>query len=254
MWDALPLTPLMICAAIALAFLAGLVKGVTGFGLPMVLIAGLGSFLSPELALAGLILPTLVTNLWQAARQGLGAAFASARKHWRFVVIGLVALALSAQLVTRLPERTLFLLIGLPVIFFAALQLIGWRPRIDPENRGKAEVGIGVVAGALGGLSGIWGPPTVLYLTALNTPKVEHVRVQGVVYGTGAIALVLAHLNSGVLNGPGLSLSALLILPGCLGLFAGFAILDRLDQEKFRTATLIVLIIAGLNLIRRAVF
>jgi len=63
--------------------------------------------------------------------------------------------------------------------------------------------------------------------------------------------MVLAHLNSGVLNAQGLTLSALLILPGCLGLFVGFLVLDRLDQEKFRMAILVVLIIAGLNLVRR---
>lgn len=253
MFDALTLTPGLLAAAIALAFAAGLVKGITGFAMPMVLISGLGSFLTPELALAGLILPTLVANFWQAIRQGLAAAFGSARRHWRFLVVSLICLGISAQFFTRLPASALFLILGIPVTVFAALQLIGWRPSIDPENRRKAEFGIGALAGSLGGLSGVWGPPTVMYLTAMNTPKVEHVRVQGVVYSSGAVALVLAHLNSGVLNTEGLTLSALLILPACLGLVAGFAILDRLDQEKFRLAILIVLIVAGLNLIRRGI-
>ena len=251
MLDTLSLTPGLLIAALALAFLAGMVKGVTGFAMPMVLISGLGSFLPAELALAGLILPTLVTNLWQAARQGLRAAFLSAKRHWRYVTIALVCLAISAQVVTHLPQGTLFLVLGIPVTGFAALQLAGWRPSIDPENHRKAELGIGAFAGTLGGLSGIWGPPTVMYLTAMNTPKEEHVWVQGVVYGSGAIALFLAHLNSGVLNAEGLTLSAMLIVPGCLGLAVGFAILDRMDQERFRWAILIVLIVAGLNLIRR---
>ncbi len=254
MLEVLPLSGGLLAMAIALAFVAGLVKGVTGFAMPMVLISGLGSFLSPELALAGLILPTLVSNFWQAVRQGLGAAFLSAKRHWRYVCISLVCLAISAQFVTRLPASALFLILGVPVTVFAILQLIGWRPTIDPENRRTAELGIGALAGTLGGLSGIWGPPTVMYLNAMNTPKLEHVRVQGVVYSTGAIALVLAHLNSGVLNAPGLALSALLVVPACIGLVAGFAILDRLDQEKFRWAILIVLVVAGLNLIRRGLF
>lgn len=251
MMETLSLSPGLLAVAVALAFLAGMVKGVTGFAMPMVLISGLGSFLSAELALAGLILPTLITNFWQAARQGLGAAFSSARRHWRYVTIALLCLGVSAQVVTRLPGGMLFLVLGIPVTGFAILQLAGWRPTIDPENRRKAEFGIGALAGTLGGLSGIWGPPTVMYLTAMNTPKVEHVRVQGVVYSTGAMALVLAHLKSGILNAEGLTLSALLVIPGCLGLAVGFAILDRMDQEKFRWAILIVLVVAGLNLIRR---
>lgn len=247
----LDITLFLFVAAAALAFFAGLVKGITGFAMPMILISGIGSFLPPETALAGLILPTLVTNFWQAMRQGLGAAMSSARKHWRYLAITLTCLAVSAQFVTRIPTSTFFLLLGLPVTLFAVLQLLGWRPQIDPDNRRKAEIGIGAFAGGFGGLSGIWGPPTVLYLTALNVPKVEHVRVQGVVYVSGAVTLALAHLNSGVLDAEGLTFSAALILPGVLGMVAGFAIQDRLDQEKFRWAILIVLTIAGLNLIRR---
>ena len=236
------------------AFLAGLVKGVTGFAMPMIMISSLGSFLSPEMALAGLILPTLLSNLWQAVRQGLAAALASARAHWRYLLIVLIFIAISAQFVTRLPGSALFLILGIPVTVFAALQLAGWRPRVDPENRLGAEIGVGIFAGTIGGLSGVWGPPTVIYLTAMDTPKTEHVRVQGVVYGAGAIVLTLSHLNSGVLRGDGLAFSALLIAPALLGLLAGFAVQDRLDQEKFRWAILVVLTVAGLNLVRRGLF
>lgn len=243
---------LFLCCGFAV--LAGMVKGITGFAMPMILISSLGSFLSPELALAGLILPTLVTNLWQAIRNGWQAAWASAKEHRRFLAISLICLCLSAQLVTLMPDTVLFLMIGVPVTAFAVLQLVGWRPSVPPEKRKRVELGVGAFAGSIGGFSGVWGPPTVLYLTALNVPKVEHVRVQGVVYSSGAVALTLAHLNSGVLNAPGLALSALLILPAVAGMALGMIIQARLDQEKFRLAILIVLTLAGLNLVRRALF
>lgn len=243
----------IFAAAMVLACFAGLVKGVTGFAMPMILISGLGSFLPPETALAALILPTLVTNVWQAVRQGFHAAAASARTHWRYLAMVLICLVISAQFVTRLPASALFLILGVPVVAFAVLQLIGWRPKIDPDRRRAAELGIGAFAGGIGGLSGVWGPPTVLYLTALNIPKVEHVRVQGVVYSSGAIMLALAHMKSGVLDSAGFVFSAILVVPAVLGMMFGFAIQDRLDQERFRWAILIVLTIAGLNLVRRGI-
>lgn len=247
------LSLLVFTAAAGIAFFAGLVKGITGFAMPMIMISGIGSFLSPEIALAGLILPTLVANAWQGMRQGLSAAWSSARKHWRYLAMVLICLLVSAQFVTVLPTSILFLILGVPVTTFAVLQLLGWRPQIAPKNHRAAELGVGALAGGLGGLSGVWGPPTVLYLTALNTPKVEHVRVQGVLYSTGAVALALAHTKSGVLSGEGFLFSAALILPAVLGVTAGFAIQDRLDQNRFRWAVLVVLAIAGLNLIRRGV-
>ena len=240
--------------AFALAFGAGIVKGVTGFAMPMILISGLGSFLSPELALAGLILPTLLSNLWQAVRQGVAAAMASARVHWRYLTVVLVGIAISAQFVTSLSPTALYLILGVPVTAFALLQLAGWRPKVDPDNRRVTELSVGAFAGVIGGLSGVWGPPTVMYLTAMDTPKTEHVRIQGVVYGAGAVVLAASHIKSGVLDGPGMTFSALLIVPALLGMFAGFAVQDRMDQEKFRWAILVVLVVAGLNLIRRGVF
>ena len=251
MLDALPLSSEFLVLALVLAFVAGLVKGVTGFAMPMIMISGLGSFLSPELALAGLILPTLLSNLWQAVRQGVGAAVASAKAHWRYLGVVLVCIAISAQFVTSLPPTALYLILGVPVTGFALLQLAGWRPRIDPDNRRVAELGTGVFAGVIGGLSGVWGPPTVIYLTAMDTPKTEHVRVQGVVYGAGAVVLAASHIKSGVLDGPGMTFSTLLIVPALLGMLAGFAVQDRMDQDRFRLAILVVLVVAGLNLVRR---
>ncbi len=105
----------------------------------------------------------------------------------------------------------------------------------------------------MGGLSGVWGPPTVAYLTALKTPKHDQIRIQGVIYGLGAVALFGAHLSSGILNRETLTLSALLVLPAVLGMLVGFRMQDRIDQIVFRRATLIVLLLAGLNLIRRAI-
>lgn len=248
------LTLALIAAAAGFTFFGGVVKGVTGFAMPMIMISSLGSFLPPETALAGLILPTLLANLWQAVRQGLSAALASARAHWRFLGIVLAFIAISAQFVTRLPGNTLFLVLGIPVTAFALLQLAGWRPRVDPERRLGAEIGVGVFAGTIGGLSGVWGPPTVIYLTAMDTPKTEHVRVQGVVYGAGAVVLTLSHIRSGVLDADGFAFSAMLVAPALLGMAAGFAIQDRLDQQKFRWAILVVLTLAGLNLVRRGLF
>ena len=45
--------------AIGVGCCAGFIKGVVGFAMPMVFIAGLSLIVPPELALAGLILPTL---------------------------------------------------------------------------------------------------------------------------------------------------------------------------------------------------
>ncbi|WP_270731901.1 sulfite exporter TauE/SafE family protein [Shimia sp. Alg240-R146] len=244
------LEPVTLFLACGVAILAGVIKGMVGFGMPMVLISGLSSFIAPELALAGLILPTLITNGIQAFRQGIRAAWQSVRRFRRFLFAGGITMLISAQFVRVLPSEIMLLIIGIPVSVFAASQLLGRPIRIaKPSARG--EMAVGTVAGVLGGLSGVWGPPTVTYLTAIGTPKVEQIRVQGVVYGLGALLLVGAHLGSGVLSAATVPFSMALIPPAILGMWVGGQISDRIDQDMFRQATLLILLLASLNLIRR---
>ena len=245
------LEPTALILALLLTAAAGFVKGAVGFAAPMIMISGFGSFLPPEVALAAIILPTVVTNLWQALRDGLRAAWASVARFRFYLAIVLAFIAGSAQLVRVLPDWAMYQLLGLPVTLFALTQLLGLQLTIRPEHRRRAELLIGSFAGFVGGLSGVWGPPTVAYLTALDTPKGEQMRVQGVIYGAGAVVLMFAHLRSGVLNAQTAPLSAALILPALLGVTLGFRLGDRLDQVRFRRATLAVLVIAGLNLVRR---
>ena len=59
-------------------------------------------------------------------------------------------------------------------------------------------------------------------------------------------------LGSGVLNAQTLPLSALMAVPAFVGMRLGFALQDRMDVVQFRRWTLILLVLTGLNLVRRA--
>lgn len=246
------ISPDLYLIAFAVALLAGVIKGMVGFAMPMILISGLSSVISPELALAGLMLPTLATNGWQALRQGRQAAWDSIKQFKLFMIVGGVAILGSAQLVRYLEPETMLLMIGAPVTVFAVIQLAGFQLKLPKRGRKGIEALIGLIAGFIGGLSGVWGPPTVMYLTALETPKREQLRIQGVIYGLGALALFMAHISSGVVKPDTMIFSASLLVPALMGTWVGFQLNERIDQAAFKKATLIVLLVAALNLLRRA--
>jgi uncharacterized protein len=102
------------------------------------------------------------------------------------------------------------------------MQLVGWNPVIPAARRNPAEYGLGMVGGLYGGISGIWGPPLIVYLLAIRADKAEMVRVQGVVFLIGAVVLAAAHLATGVLNAVTLPFSAALIVPAAAGMWLGF--------------------------------
>ncbi len=241
-------------AALVITGFAGFVKGAVGFAMPMILMSAFSSFLSPELALAGLILPTLFTNLSQAFRQGVAAARETALTYRRFLIGTIVFIAVSAPFADDIPRGVFLLLLGVPITVFAALQLLGFSLAIRLQHRTRAEWGLGVIGGLYGGVSGIWGPPLLVLLLSTGATKVEMIRAQGVVFLIGAVALLAAHLSTGVANGPSLAFSAALALPALVGLHLGYALQDRLDLQRFRRWTQGLLVLTGLNLVRQAVF
>lgn len=241
-------------AALTVTLFAGFVKGAVGFAMPMILVSAFAVFLPQDMALAGLILPTLVTNLSQAFRQGVGPAVETVRTYRRFLVATVICIAVSAPFADVIPRMVYLLMLGIPITAFAALQLMGRSLAIKLHHRDRAEWGLGVIGGLYGGVSGIWGPPLLVLLLSTGADKVTMVRAQGVVFLIGAVALLASHLGTGIANAQSLGFSAALCVPALVGLYLGYAVQDRLDQARFRRWTQGLLVITGLNMVRQALF
>ncbi|MTH77258.1 sulfite exporter TauE/SafE family protein [Paracoccus aestuariivivens] len=244
--------PTLFWISIAITLFSGFVKGAIGFAMPMIMMSALGSFLTAQQALAAVILPVLVTNIRQMLRQGLGPAWqATWAYRWH---IGMVVLfiPISAAFATRVPQWVMYALLGLPITFFALWQLAGKSLAIPIHHRRRVEIVTGIIGGLYGGISGIWGPPLIVYLLSIRAPKDEQMRVQGVVFFIGAAILTVSHLFSGVLNAQTLPLSAIMVIPALVGMGLGYLAHDRLDVAQFRRWTLVLLVATGFNLVRRA--
>jgi uncharacterized protein len=248
----LPLSLPDLALALAVTLFAGFVKGAVGFAMPLIMMGAFSAFLPAEMALAGLVLPTLFSNISQALRQGPHAAAQTARKYWRILAATILFIPISAQVFWAIPQGAFLLLLGLPITAFAALQLAGLPLALPLRHSKRAQWISGIIGGLYGGVSGIWGPPLLVYLLSTKTGKIETVRVQGVVFLIGAVVLLAAHLQTGLLDQPALTFSALLVLPALLGQAMGFALQDRIDQARFRRITQGLLVLTGLNLIRQA--
>ncbi|WP_245902652.1 sulfite exporter TauE/SafE family protein [Pararhodobacter marinus] len=245
----LPLWAFLLACAVTLG--AGFVKGAIGFAMPLIMIAVLPSFMPAQTALAALLLPVLVTNAHQSVRHGFAPALASGRKFWRIITATIVGILITAPFVVVLPQQVMFLLLGIAVLFFAGLQLSGWTPDIPPGMRAPVEFGAGLIGGLYGGISGIWGPPSIVYLMAAKVEKTEMVRVMSVIFTMGAVVLTLSHLRTGVLNAQTAVLSALMLIPAGIGMGLGYRAHDAMDPVRFKRWTLILLSLSAVNLLRR---
>ena len=70
----------------------------------------------------------------------------------------------------------------------------------------------------------------------------------------GSLPLVFAYAQLGFMTGPLAGLSASMLLPTLIGMSVGAAYRRKLSGDGFRNAILIMFVLLGLNLIRRAVW
>lgn len=246
------LDPSHFWLALGITLFAGFVKGAIGFALPMIMMSALGSIMSVQQALAAVILPILLTNGRQALRQGLLPAWRTMLAYrWHIAMVALF-IPVSAVFATRVPQWLMFALLGVPITLFALWQLAGRPMTIEIRHRRRVEITSGIIGGLFGGISGIWGPPLIVYLLSIGAPKDEQMRVQGVVFFMGSAVLLFSHLQSGILNAQTLPLSAILVVPAIAGMWLGSLAHDRLDIAQFRRWTLVLLCLSGANLVRRA--
>jgi uncharacterized protein len=164
----------------------------------------------------------------------------------------LVMIVISAQFVTVIPQGLFLLLLGMPITAYALAQLTGRNLALRLEHRGRAEWILGAIGGLYGGVSGVWGPPLIVYLLSVGADKTETVRVQGVVFFLGALVLLSTHLQTGLMSGANLWFSAALVLPAIVGQIFGQRLQDNMDQARFRRWTQALLVLTGLNLIWRS--
>ncbi len=231
----------------------GIVKGVVGLGLPIVTIAILLNFLPPLTVLGLLIMPMLVTNLWQAVRAG--NLLEPLRRFWPMIATGFVFLFIGAELIVAMNTEMLFGVLGTCVVVFSGINLIN--PRVHPL-RPETEKWAGPLAGAMGGLLGgistIWGPPMMMYFVMLKLEKDTFVRTVGLAWFAFSVPLAVAYWRNGIFVGDVIYLSLYACVPGMIGIRIGEIIRERIDQNTFRKVMLVMLLLIGLNLIRRAVF
>ena len=244
--------PIILLIIIIIGFIAGIVKGIVGFALPMILITGLSVFIPIEQALASLILPTIITNFIQSFTISKSSFFTTIINYKVFLFFSSIFLILSSQFYLLFSAESIMGFIGIILFAYTFSQILGFHLKFT--NNQFLTVIIGSVNGVLGGISGIWGPLTVSYLMSLKIEKNEQIKIQGIMYSFGSILLLIGHLYSGIFNLYTFSLSLALVPLSIVGLFIGSIIRNKIKLTTFKTFTLIMILIASINLIRKAFF
>ena len=235
---------LWISVAILLTFfLAGVVKGVIGMGLPSVSLAILAVLIDLPSAMALLIAPSLVTNAWQGLSGGHLRQILQRR--WLFLLSATLAIGLGSAMFSWFRIPVLTALLGALLALYAVLGLTGLQLRPSPSRARALAVPTGLINGVLTGLTGSFVVPGVLYLQALQLPRAELIQAMGVLFTLSTLALGVSLYITDALPATLTATSLLAVLPAVAGMPLGQRIRSRLSDSMFRRTFFVGLLLIG---------
>ena len=236
---------------VAMTFLlAGAVKGVTGLGLPSVSLAILTAALGLKPAMAILLVPSFVTNVWQAAVGGyLGAIL---RRIWSMLAVLCIATWVGAGILAKTNADVLAGVLGVVLCIYAIMGLMRLPPPSTGAYEGWLSPLVGAVSGLLNGMTGSFVVPGVFYLQALRFPRDGFIQSMGVLFTTATVSLAIALQKEQLLTGELAILSASAVVPALVGMAAGQVVRRRLSEAAFQTAFYVALLAMGAYIVLRA--
>jgi uncharacterized membrane protein YfcA len=230
--------------------LAGTVKGAIGLGLPTLSLALLTVAIDLPSAMALLLVPTLVANVWQASVGGNARAILG--RIWPFFLMAALTVWIGAGTLTRVDLAWLSGFLGALIVSYSAVNLGGLRFRVEP----RYEVRVGIVAGAVNGvftgMTGSFMVPGVMYLQSIKLPRDALVQAMGMLFTVSTLALAFALQQNNFLTIERGTLSLGALIPAMAGMLLGQRIRKGMSEQLFRRVFFIFLLGLGVYIIMRS--
>jgi len=225
-------------------FSAGLVKGLIGLGLPAMSLGLMMLAIDLKQAIVILLIPLLITNLWQ----GLvgGHLLAIIKRLWLLLFSGAVAIWFSVGLMVRTDTAILSIALGIILFGYASYSLV--MPQILLPRRLELKISplVGGISGTIAGLTGSLSVPAVFYMQALGMGRDALIQAMGIWFCLGSIMLGAALGGRSALPTDLAIISAGAVVPAIIGMELGRRIRHEFSENLFQKMFFSILLMLGI--------
>src|SRR4051812_30477789 len=171
--------PFLVLIAAVFA-LAGFIKGVIGLGLPTVSMGLLAVAMPPGQALAIVIVPALVTNIWQTF---VGPYLRDiVRRLWPLMLGTVIGIWSCGGLLTGPYARYAGIVLGILLAIYALISLVKVSFSVAPANERWVGGIVGLITGAVAAATGVQVIPSMPFMQSIGMEKNELVQALGVFF------------------------------------------------------------------------
>ena len=227
--------------------LAGFVKGVIGLGLPTVAMGLLAIVMTPAQAAALLVVPSLLTNVWQA----LGPDLARVRRLWPMLLGICLGTWLGGGLLTADDGTRASIGLGVVLALYGVLGLTSVEFFLPARLEPWFSPLIGAATGIVTAATGVYMIPSVPYLQAIGLEKDDLVRALGLSFTVSTLAFAATLMQDGALQMSIAGASLLALAPALVGMVLGQWVRARVRSETFRICFFAGSLLLGAHLVLR---
>lgn len=234
----------MVGFVIGVFALAGMIKGTIGLGLPAVAMGLLTLFISPFQAATLLIVPSMVTNVWQLFAEG--HVLRLVRRFWSLLMGIIVGSIWSVFPTLGHGEFQSEALLGGMLTLYGLYGLFAKNmPNLAPYEKYLSPV-IGYLGGALTVATGVIVIPVVPFLQSLHLKRDDLVQSLGLAFTVSTLCLAVFLQQNPIEAMPfDYKMALIALFPALVGMWLGTKIRYRIPEQKFRKVFFCGLVIFG---------
>ena len=243
----LGLDPVSLIVTIMSVFVAGIIRGYSGFGFAMVAVTSMSLVLSPVQAVPMVLILEVLASIRLVPQVWKDIDWYSLR--W-LLVGSLFATPFGVYLLANIPELPMRISISLLALVAAILLMRGWAWKNMPGSPLIFATGVG--CGLLNGAAAIGGPPVILlYLSSPAGVTVSRASIIAYFLGIDGMSLAMASLQ-GLTTSNTMLTTAVCLPPLLLGIGIGSKMFINVDKDSFRHHVLVLLIVLSIAGLLRA--
>ena len=234
----------MVGFVIGVFALAGMIKGTLGLGLPAVAMGLLTLFISPFQAATLLIVPSMVTNVWQLFAEG--HVLRLIRRFWSLLMGIIVGSVWSVFPTLGHGEFQSEALLGGMLTLYGLYGLFAKKmPNLAPYEKYLSPV-IGYLGGALTVATGVIVIPVVPFLQSLHLKRDDLVQSLGLAFTVSTLCLAVFLQQNRIEAMPlDYKMALIALLPALVGMWLGTKLRYRIPEQKFRKVFFGGLVVLG---------
>lgn len=237
----------LLLAVLVAISLGGLVKGMTGVGLPIFAVPALASITSVEEAVVLMVIPVISANLWLVVSHWKHRSLI--REHLPFLATGFCGALVGTGLLVLISDRGLKLLLVIWLGLYLVQYVTNHRSLRLLRGGGRMSYVLGLAAGTIQGATGISAQVVAPYYHARGLAPEAYAFAAATTFLILSLAQVAAIANMDLFSPARIQLSLMALVPTLVFTRLGISLSRKISHAMFDKILLATFFVMEIKLI-----